>query len=132
MVIVFQLNLSTFDLVNCFCTYILLHLISRLELSTLSCVYLDTPRVFSTKTQHFTPMFLKSVVEVHLFLKGSELSKDKNSENPNFKHFHPETSVGQLLKVLQYLSTCKLRTEKDLQNFEKLIHRGVWIKMLET
>ena len=30
---------------------------------TLGFVYLDTPRVFSTKTQHFTPMFLKSVIE---------------------------------------------------------------------
>ena len=40
--------------------------------TTLGCVYLDTPRVFSTKTQHFSPMFLKSVVEVHLFLKGSK------------------------------------------------------------
>ena len=27
-----------------------------------------TPRVFSTKTQDFTPMFLKPVVEVQLFL----------------------------------------------------------------
>ena len=66
---------------------------------TLSCVYLDTHSVFSTKTQHFTPKFLKSVVEVHLFLKGSELSKYKNTESPNFKHFHPETSMGKLLKV---------------------------------
>ena len=30
---------------------------------TLGFGYLDTPRVFSTKTQHFTPMFLKSVIE---------------------------------------------------------------------
>ena len=76
-------------------------------------------------------MFLKSVVEVHLFLKGSELSKDKNSENPNFKHFHPETSMEKLLKVLQFFSTNKLLTENDLQNFEQLSHRGLWMKMLE-
>ena len=85
---------------------------------TLSCVYLDTPRVFSTKTQHFTPMFLKSVVEVHLFLKGSELSKDKNSESPSFKHFCPETSVGEILKLLQIIFSNKLISEKNLQNFE--------------
>ena len=86
--------------------------------STLSCVYLDTPRVFSTKTQHFTPMFLKSVVEVHLFLKGSELSKDKNSESPSFKHFRPETSVGEFLKVLQFYFTNKLVTENNLKNLD--------------
>ena len=85
---------------------------------TLSCVYLDTPKVFSTKTQHFTPMFLKSVVEVHLFLKGTELSKDKNSESPSFKHFRPETSVGEVLKVLQIIFSNKLISEKNLQNFE--------------
>ena len=81
---------------------------------TLSYVYLDTPRVFSTKTQHFTPMFLKSVVEVHLFLKGSELSKDKNSESPNFKYFRPETSVGELLKILQIIFSNKLISEIKL------------------
>ena len=81
---------------------------------TLSCVYFDTPRVFSTKTQHFTPMFLKSVVEVHLFLKGSELSKDKNSESPNFMYFRPETSVGELLKILQIIFSNKLISEIKL------------------
>ena len=91
-----------------------------------------TPRVFSTKTQDFTPMFLKPVVEVQLFLLGSELSKDKNSESPSFKHFRPETSVGELLKVLQIFSTNKLVTENNLQNFEYLSHRGLWTKMLET
>ena len=88
------------------------------RIHTLSCVYLDTPKVFSTKTQHFTPMFLKSVVEVHLFLKGSELSKDKNSESPSFKYFRPETSEGELLKVLQIILSNKLISEKNLQNFE--------------
>ena len=67
-----------------------------------------TPRVFSTKTQDFTPMFLKPVVEVQLFLKGSESSKDKNSESPSFKHFRPETSVGELLKILQIFSLISL------------------------
>ena len=70
-------------------------------LHTLGCRYLATLGVFSTKTQYFTPMFLKPGVEVHFFLKGSESSRDKNSETPNFKHFRPETSMGQLLKVLQ-------------------------------
>ena len=91
-----------------------------------------TPRVFSTKTQDFTPMFLKPVVEVQLFLLGSELSKDKNSESPSFKHFRPETSVGELLKVLQIFFTNKLVTENNLQKFEYLSHRGLWTKMLET
>ena len=30
-----------------------------------------TPRVFSTKTQDFTPMVLKSLVDVHLLSIGS-------------------------------------------------------------
>ena len=59
-------------------------------------------------------MFLKSVVEVHLFLKGSELSKDKNSESPNFKYFRPETSVGELLKILQIIFSNKLISEIKL------------------
>ena len=42
------------------------------KIHTLVLESVDTPRVFSTKTQDFTPMFLKSVVEVHLFLKGSK------------------------------------------------------------
>ena len=91
-----------------------------------------TPRVFSTKAQDFTPMFLKPVVEVQLFLLGSELSKDKNSESPSFKHFRPETSVGELLKVLQIFFTNKLVTENNLQKFEYISHRGLWTKMLET
>ena len=73
-----------------------------------------TPRVFSTKTQDFTSMFLKPVVEVQLFLKGSELSKDKNSESPSFKHFHPETSVGELLKILQIIFSNRLISEIKL------------------
>ena len=77
-----------------------------------------TPRVFSTKTQDFTPMFLKPVVEVQLFLLGSELSKDKNSESPSFKHFRPETSMGDILKLLQIIFSNKLISEKNLQNFE--------------
>ena len=40
--------------------------------TTLGCESVFIPRVFSTKTQDFTPMFLKSVVEVHLFLLGNE------------------------------------------------------------
>ena len=76
-----------------------------------------TPRVFSTKTRDFTPMFLKPVVEVQLFLKGSESSKDKNSESPSFKYFRPETSVGELYKVLQIFFTNKLVTENNLQKF---------------
>ena len=104
----------------------------NVSVHTLGCVYLDTPRGFSTKTQHFTPMFLKSVVEVHLFLKGSELSKDRNLETPSFKYFHPETSVGELLKILQIFSTNKLITENDSQKFEHLSHRDLWTKMLET
>ena len=91
-----------------------------------------TPRVFSTKTQDFTPMFLKPVVEVQLFLLGSELSKDKNSESPSFKHFRPETSVGELLKVLQIFFTNKLIIENDLQKFEYLSHIRLWTKILET
>ena len=79
---------------------------------TLGCRYLATLRVFSTKTQHFTPMFLKPGVEVHFFLKGSKLSRDKNSETPNFKHFHPETSMGKLLKVLQNIFSNKLVSGK--------------------
>ena len=76
-------------------------------------------------------MFLKPVVEVHFFLKGSKSSRDKNSETPNFKHFHPETSMGKLLKVLPFFSTNKLVTENILQNFEQLSLRGLWTKMLE-
>ena len=87
---------------------------SSYECITLNCVYLDTPRVFSTKTQHFTPMFLKSVVEVYLFLKGSELSKDKNSGSPSFKYFRPETSVEELLKILQIIFSNKLISEIKL------------------
>ena len=100
-------------------------------IDTLGCVYLDTPRVFSTKTQHFTPMFLKPGVEVHFFLKGSRLSRDKNSKTPNFKHFQPETSMGTLHKVLPFFSTNKRVTKNILQNFEQLSHRGLWMKMLE-
>ena len=59
-------------------------------------------------------MFLKSVVEVHLFLKGSELSTDKNSESPSFKHFRQETSVGELLKLLQFIFSNKLISEMKL------------------
>ena len=77
-----------------------------------------TPRVFITKTQNFTPMFLKPVVEVQLFLKGSELSKDKDLESPSFKHFRPETSVGERLKLLQIIFSNRLISEKNLQNFE--------------
>ena len=101
-------------------------------LCTLTNVNNHTPRGFSTKTQDFTPMFLKPVVEVQLFLKGGESSKDQNSESPSFKHFHPETSVGELLKVLQFFFTNKLVTENNLQKFEYLSHRGLWTKMLET
>ena len=67
---------------------------------TLRCKNVFTSKVFSTKTQDFTPTFLKPVVEVHLFLKGSKYGKDSNSENPSFMHLHPETTVVQLLKVL--------------------------------
>ena len=35
---------------------------------TLRCESVFTPRAFSTKTQDFTPMFLKPVVEVQVFL----------------------------------------------------------------
>ena len=63
-------------------------------------------------------MFLKPVVEVQLFLLGSELSKDKNSESPSFKHFRPETSVGEILELLQIIFSNKLISEKKLQNFE--------------
>ena len=77
-------------------------------------------------------MFLKPVVEVQLCLKGSESSKDKNSKSPSFKHFRPETSVGEKLKLLQIFFTNKLITENNLQNFEYLSHRGLWTKMLET
>ena len=70
-----------------------------LLLDALGCRYLATLGVFSTKTQHFTPMFLKPGVEVHSFLKGSKLSRDKNLETPNFKHIHPETSMEKLLKL---------------------------------
>ena len=76
-------------------------------------------------------MFLKPGFEVQFFLKGSNLSRDKNSETPNFKHFHPETSMGKLLKVLLFFSAKELVTENILQNFEHLSHRGLWTKMLE-
>ena len=77
-----------------------------------------TPRVFSTKSQDFTPMVLKPVVEVQLFLKGSESSKDKNLESPSFKHFCTETSVGEILKLLQIIFSNKLISKENLQNFE--------------
>ena len=41
-------------------------------------ITIHPPRVFSTKSQDFTSMFLKPVIEAQLFLKGSESSKDKN------------------------------------------------------
>ena len=104
---------SKFSLGNVICMVTLI----CIYVPTLSCVYLDTPRVFSTKTQHFTPMFLKPGVEVHFFLKGSESSRDKNSETPNFKHFRPETSMGQLLKVLQNIFSNRLVSGKKWQNF---------------
>ena len=44
----------------------------RNRIATLVLESVDTPRVFSTKTQDFTPKFLKPVVEVHLFLDGSK------------------------------------------------------------
>ena len=73
---------------------------------------------FSTKPQDFTLMFMKPVVEAQLFLLGSELCKDKNSESPSFKHFRPETSMGDILKLLQIIFSNKLISEKNLQNFE--------------
>ena len=76
-------------------------------------------------------MFLKPRLEVQFCLKGSELSRDKNLETPNFKHFRPETFMGKLLKVLPFFSTNKLVTENIFQNFEQLSHRGLWTKMLE-
>ena len=90
----------------------------KMQIGTVTNGNNHTPRVFSTKTQHFTPMFLKPVVEVQLFLLGSELSKDKNSESPSFKHFRPETSMGDILKLLQIIFSNKLISEKNLQNFE--------------
>ena len=83
-----------------------------LFLRTLRSIILATLRVFSTKTQYFTPMFRKSGVEVQFFLKGSKLSRDKNSETPNFKHFRPESSMGKLLKVLQNIFSNKLVSGK--------------------
>ena len=41
-------------------------------INTLGCESVFTPWVFSTKTQDFSPMFLKSANEVHHFLKGSK------------------------------------------------------------
>ena len=76
-------------------------------------------------------MFLKPGVEVQSFLKGSKLSRDKNSETPNFKHIHPETSMEKLLKLWLFFSAKELVTENILQNFEHLSHRGLWTKMLE-
>ena len=81
-------------------------------LCTLRSIILATLRVFSTKTQYFTPMFLKPRVEVQFFLKGSKLGRDKNSETPNFKHFRPETSMGKMLKVLQNIFCNKLFSRK--------------------
>ena len=107
------------------------HFFEFIAIYTLRSIILATLRVFSTKTQYFTPMFLKPGVEVQFFLKGSKLSRDKNSETPNFKHFRPETSMGKLLKVLPFFSTNKLVTENILQNFEQISHRGLWTKMLE-
>ena len=76
-------------------------------------------------------MFLKPRLEVQFCLKGSELSRDKNLETPNFKHFRPETFMGKLLKVLQNILSNKLVSGKKWQNFEQLSHRGLWMKMLE-
>ena len=86
--------------------------ISKTITLTLRSIFLANLRVFSTKTQYFTPMFLKPGVEVQIFLKGSKLSKDKNSETPNFKHFRPLTSMGNLLKVLQNIFSNKLVSGK--------------------
>ena len=88
------------------------HTIKRQTHYTLRSIILATLRFFSTKTQYFTPMFLKPGVEVQFFLKGSKLSRDKNSETPNFKHFRPETSMGKLLKVLQNIFSNKLVSGK--------------------
>ena len=99
--------------------------------STLGCRSLATLRVFSTKTQYFTPMLLKPGVEVHFLLRGSKLSRDKNSETPNFTHFHPKTSMGKLLKVSPFFSANKIVTENILQTFEQLSYKGLWTKMLE-
>ena len=52
--------------------------------NTLRCESVFTPGVFSTKTQDFTPMFLKFVVEVHLFLKGSRKPKFQAFSSSNF------------------------------------------------
>ena len=79
---------------------------------TLRSIILATLRVFSTKTQNFTPMFLKLVVEVHFFLKGSKLSRDKNLDTQNFKHFRSETSMEKLLKVLQNIFSNELVSGK--------------------
>ena len=40
--------------------------------------------------------------------------------------------MGEKLKVLQIFSSNKLVTENNLQNFEQLSNRGLWMKMLET
>ena len=40
--------------------------------------------------------------------------------------------MGEKLKVLQIFSTNKLITENNLQNFEQLSHRGLWMKILVT
>ena len=40
--------------------------------------------------------------------------------------------MGEILKLLQIFSTSKLVTENNLQKFEQLSHRGLWMKMLET
>ena len=81
---------------------------------TLGWRYLGTLRVFSAKIQYFTPMFLKPGVEVHFYLKGSKLSRDKNSETPNFKHFCPETSMEKLFKVFQNIFSNKVVSVKKM------------------
>ena len=89
-----------------------------LRVRTLRSIILATLRVFSTKTQHFTPMFLKPGVEVHFFLKSNKSSRDKNSEILNFKHFRPETFIGKLLKGLQNIFSNNLISGKKWWNFE--------------
>ena len=76
-------------------------------------------------------MFLKPGVEAQIFLKGSKLSRDKKSETPNFKRFHPQTSMGKLIKVLQNIFSNKLESGKNgktLSNFPIEVSRRKCLK----
>ena len=40
--------------------------------------------------------------------------------------------MGEILKLLQIIFSNKLTSENNLQKFEQLSHKGLWMKILET